>query len=366
MKKIVFSVTNDLNYDQRMIRICSSLSAAGYKILLVGRARTQSTTLDTRPYEQKRLNCWFQKGKVFYIEYNIRLFFFLLFTKMDCICAIDLDTILPCYFISVIKKTKRVYDAHELFCEMKEIVTRPFIYKTWKCIERLAVPKFQHGYTVNQPIADEFKKLYNVNYSIIRNVPILHPSDNMQKTAAVEQRFLLYQGDVNEGRSFETLIPAMKKVPLPLIVYGDGNFFEQAKQLVKQNNLEDKVIFKGRIKPEELRSITPKAYLGITFFENNGLSNYLSLANKFFDYIHAGVPQLCVGYPAYKEINNQFEVAHLIDDLSAENIATQLNFLLDNNVLYNRLRQNCLEARKVLNWQTEEKELITFYKKLLG
>ncbi len=79
---------------------------------------------------------------------------------MDCICAIDLDTILPVYYISNIKKIKRVYDAHELFCEMKEIVSRPKIYAAWKRIEKITVPQFKHGYTVNKPIADEFKKMY--------------------------------------------------------------------------------------------------------------------------------------------------------------------------------------------------------------
>jgi hypothetical protein len=41
---------------------------------------------------------------------------------------------------------------------MKEIVSRPSIYKIWKRIEKFAVPKFSKGYTVKQPIAEEFKK----------------------------------------------------------------------------------------------------------------------------------------------------------------------------------------------------------------
>jgi hypothetical protein len=33
--------------------------------------------------------------------------------------------------------------------------------------------------------------------------------------------------------------------------------------------------------------------------------------------------------------------------------------------LYDLLQQNCLEARKVLNWQEEEKKLLAFYKDIL-
>lgn len=361
-RSIVFTVTTDLTYDQRMIRICTSLAQAGYNVTLVGRKIKTSLPLRAQPFQQKRLTCFFEKGKLFYAEYNIRLFFFLLFKKMDCIGAIDLDTILPCYFISRIKKIKRVYDAHELFCEMKEVATRPGIYKLWKKIERYTVPKFINGYTVNQPIADEFHKMYGVTYGVIRNIAVWRESSIPDK----KEKFILYQGAVNEGRSFETLIPAMKDVNCKLVICGDGNFMQQTQQLVKENQLQDKVIFRGKIPPDELRTITQQAYIGITLFENKGLSNYYSLGNRFFDYLHAGIPQLCVNYPVYKEINEKYPVAVLADDISAKNIALLLNNLLADEFEYNQLQQNCLKARQELNWQQEEKKLIHFYNTLLG
>ncbi|CAN5377471.1 hypothetical protein BH11BAC3_BH11BAC3_19190 [soil metagenome] len=357
---LYFTVTTDLTYDQRMIRICTSLSSAGHNVVLVGRKLKSSLPISIQPFQQKRITCLFEKGKFFYAEYNIRLFFFLLFKKMNCICAIDLDTILPCYFISKIKKVQRVYDAHELFCEMKEIVTRPSIYNMWKKIEQFTVPKFKYGYTVNQPIADEFRKMYDVKYKVVRNIALLRPLEVIVE----QEHFILYQGAVNEGRSFETLIPAMKDVAAKLIICGDGNFMEQAKLLVVENVLTDKVIFKGKIAPDELRNLTRRAYIGITIFEDNGLSNYYSLANRFFDYIHAGIPQLCVDYPVYRQINEALPVALLIKDLSSKNIAIQLNNLLVNEVVYNELQQNCLKARNIYNWQEEEKLLISYYEDL--
>jgi glycosyltransferase involved in cell wall biosynthesis len=361
-KTIIFTVTTDLSYDQRMIRICTSLAAAGYGIILVGRKTKASIPLANQPFKQKRINCFFEKGKLFYAEYNIRLFLYLLFKRMDCICAIDLDTILPVYFISQLKKTRRVYDAHELFCEMKEVVTRPGIYRMWKRIEKFTIPEFKHGYTVNRPIADEFKKMYGVHYEVIRNIALLKDIKPVEKT----EKFIIYQGAVNEGRSFETLIPAFKDINCKLVICGDGNFMQQARQLVTDNGLTQKVIFKGRIKPDALNEITQQAYIGITLFENKGLSNYYSLGNRFFDYLHAGIPQLCVNYPVYKEINDPLPVAVLTDDLSAENIAAQLNNLLENEVLYKSLQQNCISLRQTLNWQQEEIKLIHFYKNLLG
>ncbi len=360
--KIYFTVTTDLNYDQRMIRICTSLANAGYDVVLVGRKMNSSSPLLYQPYTQKRLNCIAQRGKLFYLEYTIRLFFYLLFKKMDCICAIDLDSILPCLYVSGIKNVKRVYDAHELFCEMKEIASRKHIYALWKRIEKITVPHFKNGYTVNQPIAGEFEKMYGVKYEVIRNIALLREIKDYPKT----EKYILYQGAVNEGRSFETLIPAMKMVNSKLIICGEGNFMEQAKQLVKANNLQEKVIFKGNVAPDELRIITQEAYIGITLFDDEGLSNYYSLANRFFDYLHAGIPQLCIDYPVYREIVQSYNFALLVNDISAQNLSAQLNNLLENEVLYNSLRQNCIKARAFFNWQEEEKKLLAFYKKLFS
>ena len=362
MKKIYFTVINELVYDQRMIRICGTLSRQNYEVVLVGRQFKGAATLQPHPFQQVRLHCWFTKGKSLYIEFNIRLFFYLLFKKMDALCAIDLDTILPCYWVSRLKGIPRVYDAHELFCEMKEVRTRARIYLFWKKIEQFTVPRFELGYTVNLPIALEFKKMYNVDYAIIRNIAVLN---NPEFQPVKKDAFLLYQGAVNEGRSFETLIPAMQYINIPLMICGDGNFMREVKGLVEKHNVKNKVIFKGKVAPDALKTITPLATIGVTLFDREGMSNYYSLANRFFDYIHAGIPQLCSDYPAYREINAQFEVAVLISDLSPENIAKQIELLLSNTGLYEKLRQNCLAARAVYNWQEEEKTLIEFYNNLL-
>ena len=80
--------------------------------------------------------------------------------------------------------------------------------------------------------------------------------------------------------------------------------------------------------------------------------------------MHAGIPQLCVGYPAYAEINDQYCIAVLTNDTSSANLATLLNNLLTNEVLYRELKSNCLRAREYYNWQNEQKDLVQFYRKL--
>jgi glycosyltransferase involved in cell wall biosynthesis len=366
MKKRVFcTVTNDLNYDQRMIRICTSLTNAGFSVTLVGREDRGSLPLDIRPYRQHRLKMWTRRGKLFYLEYHIRLFFYLLGRKIDVICAIDLDSILPCYFVSRLRRIPRVYDAHELFCEMQEVVSRPFIHRMWKKIERFAVPRFRVGYTVSAQIAGEFLQLYGVEYAVVRNVPVLEADDETPEWT-VSERYILYQGAVNKGRCFETLIPAMQEVDARLVICGNGNFMEQARDLVRRHGLQEKVVFRGYVRPEELKAITRAAWCGITLFGQKGLSNYFSLANRFFDYMHAGIPQLAMNYPAYKEINNCYRIAVLIDEPGVREVADALNELLTNPDLYQSLSEGCKKARLRYNWQEEEKILIRLYQEVFN
>jgi|SRR5436190_8575294 len=362
VKKIVFTVTNDLNYDQRMQRICGTLALAGYNVLLVGRKLKTSLPLSQTNYRQQRLKCWFNKGKFFYSEFNIRLFFFLLFKKVDCICAIDLDTILACYYISQLKGVKRVYDAHEYFSELDEVVSRPSIYRFWHRVEERMIPEFKNGYTVCDSLAEEFKKNYNANYKVVRNVPLLIESNEQIRSEDV----ILYQGAVNKGRGLDKLALAMKNVNAVLWVCGNGNFMEEMRSVVEANDLAAKVIFFGMLAPGELKKRSAQVYVAVNPFERSGLNQYLSLSNKFFDYIHAGIPQVTMNYPEYKKINDQFKIAELIDDLDPENIAKALKRLITNKELYLQLKQNCLKAKQELNWQKEKDKLLNFYEELFN
>ena len=362
MKTLIFTVTNDLTYDQRMKRICGSLSASGYNILLVGIRLKNSLPLVQTTYRQERISCWFFTGKLFYAEFSTRLFFFLLFKKADCICAIDLDTILPCYFISKLKGAKNVQDAHEYFSQLDEVISRPGVYKFWHWVERKMLPRFKNGYTVCQSIANVFFKQYGVRYRVIRNVPFL----KKENPAMQRRKSILYQGAINKGRGLDKLVEAMKYVPGELIICGDGNFINQIKEAIQIHDVGEKVKLTGMLLPEQLKQINAEAYIGVNPFEKRGLNQYLSLSNKFFDYIHAALPQVTMNFPEYRAVNEQYEVAILIEDCEPALIASALNKLLDDDVLYQKLEQNCLKARETLNWQNEEKELIGFYHQLFN
>ncbi len=363
MKKIIFTVTNDLTYDQRMQRICRSLSNAGYSVVLVGRELKTSGPLKQEPFQQKRLRCFFNKGKLFYIEYNLRLLIYLLLQQADAFCAIDLDTVVPVYLAGRLKKAKLVYDAHEYFTEVPEVERRPLVQKVWQWVEYTFVPRFQLAYTVSQGLADLFNNKLHRTFHVIRNVPVKAVAMPHSPNAGP---YILYQGALNEGRGLENLLQAVKELPVQLKLAGEGDLSQQLRMQAKQLALGSKVEFLGFVEPHKLKEVTANAAVGINILEPAGKSYYYSLANKFFDYVQAGIPQICIDFPEYSHINRQYEVAILVKNTSVSEIKNAVERLFNDKSLYSRLQSNCAACAVALNWENEEQKLLALYHELLG
>lgn len=370
MKIIYFTVTNDLSYDQRMIRICGSLANAGYQVYLVGRKRPASIPLQTEAFQQKRLFCFFQKGKLFYLEYNLRLLFFLLFKKYDALCAIDLDTIGPLFLLKTIRRKPLIYDAHEYFTEVPEVVDRPWTKSIWEWLAKQTIPKLQHCYTVGPKLAQIFSERYYTNFQVIRNVPVLErkSSGRNPSTPAIRtgDQILLYQGALNQGRGLECCLEAMKMLPphIKLWLVGEGDLSEKLRIQTSDLKLENRVYFLGFRPPSELPAITEKADLGLNLLENKGLSYYYSLANKCFDYIQAKLPAIHMDFPEYRDLYEQQPAFLLLPELDAALLAKTIESVLSNQDHYERMQAACVIASNLWNWEREAQVLLAFYQKV--
>lgn len=352
-----------------MQRICSSLSRAGYQVHLIGRKLTHSAILKDFPFQQRRIKCLFNKGKLFYLEYNIRLIFFLLTrSKLDAICSIDLDTLLAGTIVAKLRRNKLIYDAHEYFTEVPEIVGRPAVKKIWSWVANVCIPKVDLAYTVCQSLAKEFKQLYKTDFEVIRNLPFEKTNSEIVQKKEGQPFILLYQGMLNDGRGLEEMIQAMQyfdKNEVVFWVIGEGDLSIQLRQLSIELKVEDKVVFHGFKDPSELRSITEQAHIGVNLLQNKGLNYYYSLANKFFDYVQAGKPSINMDFPEYKFHNRQREVSLLLEDLEIQKIVSNIRRLTDEEELYYKLQNNCIIAAKEWVWEKEEVRLKEIYDTLL-
>ncbi|MFK7934524.1 MAG: glycosyltransferase [Saprospiraceae bacterium] len=385
-RHIICTVTNDLSYDQRMIRICTALVEMGYAVTLVGRELEQSQPLSKEVFHQKRLRCRWNAGKMFYLEYNLRLWWWLLWQRMDAVCSVDLDTILPGWFVCFLRRKVQIYDAHEYFTETPEVVRRPAIQRIWAAVARFCIPKIKHCYTVGDGLAQIFTKRYGVPFKVVRNVPF-YRGDQIEKIrsrsvsdlrAASDTSIdtsadvfsnvstgglpiLFYQGALNEGRGLEQIIAAMTNIDAQLWLAGEGDLSQDLRQLVTDLKLEKKVKFLGFVQPKDLPALTLQATIGLNLLENRGLSYFYSLANKAFDYVQACVPSINMAFPEYLALQKEYGTYYLIENLERETLVEAVNDLLNNDKLYAHLVENCLRAREVLHWEKEKERLREIY-----
>jgi len=343
-----------------MNRICSTLADAGADVWLVGRLKKDSIALTHKHFKQRRLNCIFQSGKLFYAEFNIRLFFYLIFQSFDKLCSIDLDTVLPGLAVCKLKNKKHFYDAHEMFPYVPEVISRPNVQKFWMWVEQLTFKHTNMVYTVGGAIADWFQNKYNKQVFVVRNMPIINDVEVSSDINLPDEPFILYQGALNEGRGLEILLDVLVDTNYHLVIVGEGDLSSLLKTRTKKLKLENRVHFVGFVMPSKLPSITKRAFVGYNVSENLGLSYYYSLNNKFFDYVAAELPSLVNDFPEYTKLLLDFQVG-LSTEYNKIAIRNNLDLIYSKNLTHQLIKEQCKMAKKVWNWEVESQSLINIY-----
>jgi glycosyltransferase involved in cell wall biosynthesis len=358
-KRIIVSVTSDLVSDNRVHKTCSSLSEMGFDVLLLGRKLPGSLPLSSHNYAAKRLKLLFRKGPMFYACFNLRLICLLLVTKFDLLLANDLDTLPANFLASKIKNKPLIYDSHEFFTEVPELVNRPRVKKIWEWMEQKMVPKLKHAYTVCDSIAKIYTDKYSVLFRVVRNLPVTAKQGLKEElNSGTSEKIILYQGAVNVGRGLEQAIRAMKNVEgARLVIAGDGDIQQELKKITENENLKNKVQFTGRLSTGDLAKLTPFADLGLSIEEDLGLNYRYALPNKLFDYIQANVPVLVTNLPEMSAIVRQYGIGEVTPTLNPEDLAKIFSEMLADVNKRKIWKKNLVKAAEELTWENEVKIL---------
>ncbi|MBI3501370.1 MAG: glycosyltransferase family 4 protein [Bacteroidetes bacterium] len=372
MKRIILSVTNDLTSEQRVHKVCLFLQRIGFDVVLVGRLRRKSLPLEKRSYKTKRMFLLFEKGPLFYAEYNLHLFFYLLFHRAEILVTNDLDTLLANFFAAKINGCNLVHDSHEYFTGVPELQGRNFARSSWKKIEQWIFPKLKFVYTVNDSIAKLYKDEYGVDVKVVRNFPLSATNKKFIYKAKKdlelpeEKKIILYQGSVNIDRGLLETVETMQYVnDAVLLIVGDGDILEAVKNKTEKLNLREKIIFRKKVPFEGLKNYTACADIGISLDKDTNINYKFSLPNKIFDYLHAAVPVLASNLTEIKKIFSKYEIGIIIENHEPKHIAEKINFMLANTDKMKEWKSNCLLAAKEFCWENEEKILTEIYSRFV-
>ena len=302
------------------------------------------------------------------MEYNLRLFFFLLCRRFDIYHSNDLDTLLPMWLTSFIFKKKLVYDSHEYFLGVPEIQNRYFVKKVWSSIESFIFPKLKYVFTVNKSISDLYFKDYKVRPLVIRNLPnkssLIKVKTKKDLGLPDNKKLVILQGSgINVDRGAEELLEAISiQDDFFLSVVGKGDIVDKLKRRCAKSDLVDKVLFVPTLPYSQMMQFTLNSDVGVSLDKNNNINYKFSLPNKIFDYSKAEIPFVSTNLVEIRKIAEEFHTGVLISSLNPESIIVGLNKAIALKKSKNFI-SNIAKMNSTLNWESESVSLIKTYEK---
>jgi glycosyltransferase involved in cell wall biosynthesis len=374
-KRVIISVISDLVTDQRVNKVSLTLQEAGHDVLLIGSQRRKSLPLSGRSYPATRIRMLFQKKVFFYGEFNLRLFFRLLWIKGDIFLGNDLDVMPAVWLAGRIRRKPVVYDTHEYYMGMPELDGRPLVKKIWLRIEQFIFPRLQYIYTICDSFCDLYRKDYGKTLRAVRNVPYRKWAatdrpipDDIEKKLPRNKFFLLFQGaGINPERGVEELVMAMLYLDpdrYHLVIIGGGDIFDRIIGLVREKELADRITLIPKVPPEVLRSITRRADLGLSLDKPTNINHIYGLPNKIFDYLHSGVPVLVSRLVELKKIVDQYQVGDYIDNHDPAHIAARIEAISSDPARLKTWKNNTTKVIEELNWEKEGRIVVEIFEQV--
>lgn len=216
--------------------------------------------------------------------------------------------------------------------------------------------------TVAPLIADRYRNEFHMNPLVIRNVS--ERIDLPSRRVNPEKITLVHHGGASGVRRPEDMIRA---VGLSDSRYSLNLIFLQNDYVKKLKELADaaapgRVQFHEPVPPEDIVRRISQFDVGLHFIPPTSYNNLVSLPNKFFDFINAGLA-VCIGpSPSMEEIVKQYGLGCISPSFEPNQIAALLNRTSAHQ--WDAMREGSRKASEELNAQREMEKLVTLYEGL--
>jgi len=143
-----------------------------------------------------------------------------------------------------------------------------------------------------------------------------------------------------------------------LLIMGFGDGSKTSKIIESRVAVSKNLILIDAVPQAEILSWTSAADVGLHLIEDLSFSYQLSMGNKFFEYLFAGIPIISTYHPDAREIINRYEVGWIIDNVADfHDLANSLSM-----EVIEAKKQNTAVAWEKYNWENQEKKYQALYK----
>ncbi|MGW6301714.1 glycosyltransferase [Peribacillus butanolivorans] len=283
--------------------------------------------------------------------------------KPDVIHANDFDTLPFGYLAAKRVNAKLIYDAHEIFTENGMVVRYPFFKKFAQVLEKKLIKQSDQFISVSHSSAEQYAKMYNIpKPNVITNCPFRLEIIPVEKSKTFE---VLCHGQFVADRGYEELIISQTLLPIEKVkikLRGFGEYKQFLLQIAEENEV-DKHIFAESVSVTEVVSKAAKSHVGVVLTKPISLNYKLTVSNKLFEYINAGLPVIMSNVDEHRYLNELYNFGLIIDEVNPNEIKKAILRLYEDEELYNTLKTNAIKASKSLNWEVEGEKLIKLYSK---
>jgi glycosyltransferase involved in cell wall biosynthesis len=377
---ITMLVLNPFTNDARVHKEAKSLALHGHKVVVVALWQKDLKKHEEQAgYEIIRLHLRSRPWRgtlvaplIKYFEFGLKAWQLAGLHPANVYHANDALTLPAAWLAANRNHAKLVYDAHELETGREVSSSRlAEVYKrTWAFPEKAFIRRADAVITVNESIANELERLYRIpRPTVVMNCPEYLPvlrANRLHEELAIpaDQKIVLYQGQIAKGRGIECLIQSIQSMPnVSVVALGVGPALEEYRNLVNSNQWE-RVYLPGKVPLAELPSYSASADLGVVLTEDTCLSYHLSLPNKLFEYIHAGLPVIASNLPEIARVISAYQIGEVVNPDDPMDIARAISRLLYDPVRYSQFRSNAIKAAANFTWEQESKNLLTIYQSI--
>ncbi len=361
MKKVSIAFLGNAFKDSRVMNLMASLQSEGCDVRVISfdwfdpGFRSNRKNIEVIKLRKRKFSISFYLAFVVHLIRHYRKF------KYDIYIAEDVYTLPFASMFAKSNSAKLYYNSRELYPFLAGLRNRSKIQKIIAKIESRYIRKCDYVMATGEMDADFLMEFYGLKkVYVLRNLPLrrdeINKVDLREKyNISNDDMIIIYQGVLLEGRGISLMIKSLKHVEHAVfVVIGEGVYKDKFKEEAAEAGVEQRVIFTGSVNHDELLDYTASADLGIALIENISKSYYYALPNKLFEYIMSNVPVIVSDLPQMKKIVELYKVGVAVDiSHDAGSIISAINKLMNDKELYSRLKENCREASKELNWQSE-------------
>ena len=360
------------DHERRIFNEAISASKKGFTVKIVALKTPdlpKEEQIENIPLTRISIKNW-KGGPLKFLSFNWKLWRYIRKLNFTVLHVHDVWVLPAAVLANIFGKKKVVYDAHEYIRGLEIFSRKKLSGIIWKFTEYVLIKKIDCLISINE----DHQKLFRENYPeipksvVLKNYPRLQQIESSKAKPAnsVREKVIIFQGILKKGRGLVQAIEAMQNLQSGILrIIGYGELKDELENKVRKSDLEEKIEFLGKVPLADLLSETQKARAGLVLFEPLSLNYTYASPNKFFEYVMSGTPIIASNIPTLKVLNQEFEVALLVDPFKPDSISRAMDQLLTDDNLWLRLHQNCLLASKRWNWEAQEDKLIKIYENLL-